>query len=404
MVARFEKCREVGSDMVELSGTSRLLFSSKSSNLAQATRHIVFLCRRYGPENVDVWKIVSMHISMIDDVPDGKLYVNSNATFPRLFSADHIHNESFDIIRRSIPGGMMAGYLEEGFPFYYVNQNMLDYLGFDYDGFVKSIDGRVINGIHPDDRKRVCQAVEMAFSRGEEYEVQYRMEKSDGSYIWVNDIGKKGVSTDGRPVCMSVVRDVTEERQAKERLEREIAEKKRQTDIVENLFQTVMCGIVEYWLNANGTVTFVRANQEAIRIFGCTPEAFWAKKDWNIVSLVAEEDRTMIFSQVAKLTHPGAKINYEYRLVRTDGSKCWIIGTAEVMATDRGKCLYPQCLSGYRSSQESGAGKQDAFADEQGARARCFASCLRVRRSTSFFIIPSIVTSFCRNVCARRMA
>lgn len=87
------------------------------------------------------------------------------------------------------------------------------------------LDGRVINGIHPDDRKRVCQAVEMAFSRGEEYEVQYRMEKSDGSYIWVNDIGKKGVSTDGRPVCMSVVRDVTEERQAKERLEREIAEK-----------------------------------------------------------------------------------------------------------------------------------------------------------------------------------
>lgn len=37
---------------------------------------------------------------------------------------------------------------------------------------------------------------------------------------------------------------------------------------------------------------------------------------------------------MAKLTHPGAKINYEYRLVRTDGSKCWIIGTAEVMATD----------------------------------------------------------------------
>lgn len=335
LVLRLEKCREVGSDMLELSATSRLLFSGSMSKLAQATRHTVFLCRRRPmPEDGDVWKIVSMHISMIDDVPDGKLYVNSNATFSSLFSADHIHNESFDIIRRSIPGGMMAGYLEEGFPLYYVNQNMLDYLGFDYDGFVKSIDGRVINGIHPDDRKRVCQAVEMAFSRGEEYEVQYRMEKSDGSYIWVNDIGKKGVSTDGRPVCMSVVRDVTEERQAKERLEREIAEKKRQTDIVENLFQTVMCGIVEYWLNANGTVTFVRANQEAIRIFGCTPEAFWAKKDWNIVSLVAEEDRTMIFSQVAKLTHPGAKINYEYRLVRTDGSKCWIIGTAEVMATD----------------------------------------------------------------------
>ncbi len=334
IVVAIDKGREVGSDLFEWSGTSSLLFSGKTPDRMQVKRHIVFLCRRHGPEKSGVWKIVSIHVSMIDDMFRGKFYVDNQTRFSRLFTADHIHRECDDIIRRSIAGGMMAAYLDEGFPLYYVNQNMLDYLGFDYDGFVESTDGFLVNGIHPDDRERVCRTVEAAFSRGGEYEVQYRMKKCDGAYIWVNDIGKKGVSPDGRAVCLSVVRDVTVEKEAKDRLEREIAEKKRQTDIVENLFQTMMCGMVEYWLHPDGTVTFVRANQEAIRIFGCSVEAFRAKKDWDIASLVAEEDRTTVFSEMDKLSRPGDKINYEYRLVRTDGSTCWIFGTAEVMATD----------------------------------------------------------------------
>ena len=112
VVVVLERSRELGSDLLELSGTSRLLFSENTSNLAQIKRHTVFLCRRQRPENSGVWKIVSIHVSMIDDIPDGKLYFDRNASFSRLFSADRIHNESFDIIRRSIAGGMMAGYLE----------------------------------------------------------------------------------------------------------------------------------------------------------------------------------------------------------------------------------------------------------------------------------------------------
>lgn len=46
LVFRLEKCREVGSGMLELSATSRLLFSGSMTKLAQATRHTVFLCRR----------------------------------------------------------------------------------------------------------------------------------------------------------------------------------------------------------------------------------------------------------------------------------------------------------------------------------------------------------------------
>ena len=292
---RFMKVRDLGADLAELSCFSSLRFTGCPSRPAFAKRHLVFLCRRYPGKDAPLWKIVSMHVSLMDAGNGDRLYLNQGADAECLAMtvADHIRDDSFDIIRRSIPGGMLAGYLEEGFPLYYINQNMLDYLGFDYDGFVESIGGKVLNGIHPDDRERVCQSVSEAFLNGQEYEVQYRMAKSDGSWIWVNDIGKQGISADNRPVCLSVVRDITEQKEAKARLEQEIAEKNRQAMSVENLFQTVMCGIVDYWLDPNGTVTFIRANQEAIRIFGCSREAFWAKKDWDIVSLVAEEDRRL---------------------------------------------------------------------------------------------------------------
>lgn len=333
LASRFGKVREVGHDLVELSGMVGLCFSDTGFQTAFPTRFMVFLCRRHRVRDGDVWKIVSIHVSVSCSGEDDGLYLDKSARLSSVPVADRIRDETFDIVRRSIPGGMLSGYLEEGFPLYYVNQNMLDYLGFDYDGFVKSIDNLVINGIHPEDRERVCREVDRAFAVGQEYEVQYRMQRSDGSYIWVNDIGKKGTASDNRPVCLSVIKDITAERQAKERLELEIAAKKRQAALFENLFQTVMCGIVEFWLNPDGSLAFTRANQEAIRIYGCTEEAFWAKKDWGVLSIVAEEDREMIFNELGLLSHPGAKVNYEYRLVRYDGTTCWILGTAEVLET-----------------------------------------------------------------------
>ena len=56
----------------------------------------------------------------------------------------------------SLAGGMMGGYLEEGLPFYFVNRQMLDYLGYDNEGdFIADINGLITNCMHPDDRKSI---------------------------------------------------------------------------------------------------------------------------------------------------------------------------------------------------------------------------------------------------------
>lgn len=246
--------------------------------------------------------------------------------------------KALDLLGKSIPGGMMGGYLEPEFPLYYVNDQMLSYLGYTYDEFVAAIDGKVINCMHPEDRERVDAAVDEAFAQGKTYEVQYRMLKNGGSYIWVNDVGKKGLSSDGRAVCISVIRDISEEIEVQEQLRLQAEEQQRLATQYDHLFQSVLCGIVQYRLSGS-KVTFVNANREAIRIFGYTPEEFWTKKDWDILALTSSEDRDKMHSDITALMQPGSKNNYEYRLLQKNGSTCWIIGSAEVLLDEESQPL-----------------------------------------------------------------
>ena len=171
-------------------------------------------------------RIASIHASTPDiRQEEGSFFPASGLSRSEMEA--RLEAKALDILGRNIPGGMMGGYLEPDFPLYYVNDFMLSYLGYTYEEFVKAIDGKVINCMHPDDRKQVDDLVSEAFDKGTDYQVQYRMGKKDGSYIWVNDVGKKGWSEDGREVCISVIRDISEEVESRIRLERQAGEQEQ---------------------------------------------------------------------------------------------------------------------------------------------------------------------------------
>lgn len=113
-----------------------------------------------------------------------------------------------------------------------------------------------------------------------------------------------------------------------------IVEKDNQARIYDHLFHSVLCGIVQYYLRPDGSAAYKSANQEAIRIFGYDAESFWAKKDWNLRYLIAEEDRERILREAGQLHNIGDKNDYEYRVFRRDKSVCWIIGNAQVIDRD----------------------------------------------------------------------
>ena len=153
--------------------------------------------------------------------------------------------QAFELLKNSIPGGLIGGFMEPGFPLYFVNDNLIRHLGYDsYEEFAADIQGMVGNGIHPEDREHVNHVVSESLAVSDHYEVVYRMLAKGGSFIWVLDRG--GLTTDrGRKVIVSIVIDITQQRRLQERLQRGMASLERKNAELGAFYQVVVSGIAK---------------------------------------------------------------------------------------------------------------------------------------------------------------
>ena len=78
-----------------------------------------------------VWKLLSLHMSTPNQVQEEQEF------FPLRYGRAAIAKMSsessarlMELISKSVPGGIMGGYLEEGFPLYTINDKMLGILGY----------------------------------------------------------------------------------------------------------------------------------------------------------------------------------------------------------------------------------------------------------------------------------
>ena len=123
-----------------------------------------------------------------------------------------------ELIEETLSGGLMSGYNESGFPFYFIGNAMLKHLGYkSKEDFVADIDGLINNCIHPDDLKAVEKNVASQLESKGRYEIEYRIQKADKSYIWVRDYGKITRLSNGRQVINSILYDITEQVKVKQR-------------------------------------------------------------------------------------------------------------------------------------------------------------------------------------------
>lgn len=151
-----------------------------------------------------LWRICHIHISEAAGNQRGKEH------YPHTLVVESLNRQRNDLLDEATPGGMMGGYQEPGFPFYYVNQRMLDYLGYGSEAeFVSDISGLISNCIHPDDRAEADRQVAAQMAETGEYAVEYRMRKKSGDYIWVHDIGRGVTAENGKPAFISVRVDIS---------------------------------------------------------------------------------------------------------------------------------------------------------------------------------------------------
>lgn len=180
------------------------------------------VCRR---EDIS-WKISAMHISIPNVVQKDEGF------FPLRLEEKSIEDlpakarkEALELLQNSVAGGMIGCYKEPKFPVYFVNHHLLQHLGYvDYNDFHQDIQGYILNIIHPDDRDIVEESVALQTMTADFYEVQYRMRKKNGDFIWVVDRGSVITAEDGRQTIISIIVDITKRmKQSSEKLARENA-------------------------------------------------------------------------------------------------------------------------------------------------------------------------------------
>ena len=72
---------------------------------------------------------------------------------------------------------------------------------------------------HPEDLPRVVAEEERSLSSGERLEIEYRMRRADGEWVWLHDEATAVLDKDGHPICLQgLMFDITRRRAEEERL------------------------------------------------------------------------------------------------------------------------------------------------------------------------------------------
>ena len=279
-------------------------------------RGFAVLMREHG-----AWLVKSLHFAE----PSGKQREAEH--YPQTLVMENLAKQRQKLLDDSLPGGMMGGYIEEGFPFYFINRRMLDYLGYENeDAFLQDIGGLITNCMHPADREMVDRQVARQLEDSDEYVIEYRMKKCDGSYIWVHDQGRVVTAEDGRPAIMSVCVDVTAQKQAREE--------------VLSLYNNIPGAVFRCRFDAEFSV--IDANDGLFEFLGYTREEF-AQMGNAMASVIYPDDlREMTDRLNRQLTHSNT-IHNENRLICRDGTVKWISIKAQLL-TESGGEQYFYCV------------------------------------------------------------
>ncbi len=127
--------------------------------------------------------------------------------------------ERINFLMDCIAGGMTGCYLEDGFPLYFINQRMLEFLGYQsQEEYAQATGGLIINSILMEDRERLQSDILQQLKQRDEYEVEFRMIKKDGSLIWINEKGKTTITVSGRPAIISLGVDISTQKEYEHQL------------------------------------------------------------------------------------------------------------------------------------------------------------------------------------------
>ena len=171
--------------------------------------------------------------------------------------------------------------------------------------------------IHPDDIGRVRAAFEALFRTGAPYDVECRIRRKDGEWIWIHDRSLGTYEKDGVRYADGLLSDVTERKQAEEDLR-----------VREDEFRSLVSNIpdVIWTVDSRFHIVFVSKNVE--KVSGYTVQEIYGKGARLFLEVIHPDDLAKTREAVEALLTRGEPYDGELRLRRKDGAWIWVHGRA----------------------------------------------------------------------------
>ena len=102
--------------------------------------------------------------------------------------------------------------------FAFISPNIERVSGFQLEEIYRRGAAAFVESIHPEDVGRVSKALEALFLKGEPYDVECRVRRKDGEWIWVHDRAVATYEKNGMRYADGLLSDITSSKQAEETL------------------------------------------------------------------------------------------------------------------------------------------------------------------------------------------
>ena len=183
---------------------------------------------------------------------------------------------------------------------------------------------------HPDDQAENAAKVRRLIQTGENFDLEKRYVRPDGSWVWVYNSVFAVSSLDGRPYSIvAVVIDITERKYAEEALR---ASEERYRAVVESQSE-MLCRF-----RLDGTILFVnRSYADAVgaSVYELMNGTFW--------EFIPEDDRVGVREMLYSLSLQNPQVQIENRLETVNGPR-WVLWTNRALVfDDAGVAVEAQC-------------------------------------------------------------
>lgn len=178
---------------------------------------------------------------------------------------------------------------------------------------------------------------------GQKQSFSHRCMRTDGEIIWLEGKRERITLEDGTSFILSTFTNMTEQKQAEERLHEEVEWNQKRRRMLLELYDSIPVGILQQ--TTAHPAACVDVNRAAIRLLGFDddPKDF-LKRDADFFSCVSAGDRQAM-EDVVSVTHLEESRPFEVRLQTQDGSIRWIKGEVQRLINLDGEEILQFCFS-----------------------------------------------------------